>query len=511
VSRAYDPDFRVVMVNVEGGAAITHEYDDDGLLTRAGDLEATYTANGLPNEETLGTILTTQERNGFGELAHYTAARGATFLYNTGYTRDALGRIEELHETIAGVTRTVAYTYDPAGRLETVTVNDVLTEAYTYDANGNRTSGPQPGVTGVYDAQDRMLSYGNATYAYGVGGELATKTVGAATTTYDYDVAGNLLAVSLPDGRDIEYVVDGTNRRIGKKVDGVLVQGLVYQDRLRPAAELDGTGTVRSQFVYADGRTTPAYLVRGGQTYRVVADHVGSVRLVVDAATGAIAQRLDYDAWGRVTADTNPGFQPFGFAGGLYDPDTGLTRFGARDYDAATGRWTTKDPRGFAGGQTNLYAYVGGDPVNLGDPEGEAVPLLFYFFLGAFVGAIGGTVVLAPSMFRKLVERRNKIRWQKIKEDLAHLENRQRAFEKSLRRAPPDPCKNEGAPEPAPAAEPQPAAEAPREPLNLVFEAQEVEPPPQPAPPEPELAWTESPPPCPSPSITPPVRGTLCQ
>jgi RHS repeat-associated protein len=50
-----------------------------------------------------------------------------------------------------------------------------------------------------------------------------------------------------------------------------------------------------------------------------------------------------------VTADSNPGFQPFGFAGGLYDPDTGLVRFGARDYDAAAGRWTANDPRGLAG------------------------------------------------------------------------------------------------------------------------------------------------------------------
>ena len=35
--------------------------------------------------------------------------------------------------------------------------------------------------------------------------------------------------------------------------------------------------------------------------------------------------------------DTNPGFQPFGFAGGMYDAATGLVRFGARDYDAETG------------------------------------------------------------------------------------------------------------------------------------------------------------------------------
>ena len=34
----------------------------------------------------------------------------------------------------------------------------------------------------------------------------------------------------------------------------------------------------------------------------------------------------------------------FGFAGGIYDPDTELVRFGARDYDPRVGRWTTKDP-----------------------------------------------------------------------------------------------------------------------------------------------------------------------
>jgi len=65
-----------------------------------------------------------------------------------------------------------------------------------------------------------------------------------------------------------------------------------------------------------------------------------------------------------VTNDT------FGFAGGLYDADTGLVRFGARDYDPVVGRWTSKDPILFAGGQANLYVYVGGDPINFIDPSG---------------------------------------------------------------------------------------------------------------------------------------------
>jgi RHS repeat-associated protein len=91
---------------------------------------------------------------------------------------------------------------------------------------------------------------------------------------------------------------------------------------------------------------------------------------VVNAATGQVAERIDYDEFGNVIADTKPGFQPFGFAGGLYDQDTKLVHFSAREYDPSVGRWTTKDPTLFGGGDTNLYGYVIDDPVNLKDPSG---------------------------------------------------------------------------------------------------------------------------------------------
>ena len=74
--------------------------------------------------------------------------------------------------------------------------------------------------------------------------------------------------------------------------------------------------------------------------------------------------------------------QPFAFAGGLYDRHTGLVRFGARDYDPETGRWTAKDPIGFGGGDANLYGYVVGDPVNLVDPSGLAGFLKVHRVLG---------------------------------------------------------------------------------------------------------------------------------
>ncbi|MCC6559698.1 MAG: RHS repeat-associated core domain-containing protein [Polyangiaceae bacterium] len=88
--------------------------------------------------------------------------------------------------------------------------------------------------------------------------------------------------------------------------------------------------------------------------------------------------------------DTSPGFQPFGFAGGLYDPDTGLTRFGARDYDAETGRWTAKDPL-LLGPGTNVYVYATNDPVDLRDSNGR---LAFPWFLSPCSGALGAAAGL---------------------------------------------------------------------------------------------------------------------
>jgi RHS repeat-associated protein len=111
----------------------------------------------------------------------------------------------------------------------------------------------------------------------------------------------------------------------------------------------------------------PQYMVKGGVTYRIISDHLGSPRLVIDTSTNTIAQRMDYDEFGNVILDTNPGFQPFGFAGGIYDQHTRLTRFGARDYDAETGRWTAKDPVTFRGKDVNLYGYVFSDPINAVD------------------------------------------------------------------------------------------------------------------------------------------------
>ncbi len=375
VGVTYDNNFNVTSQTVNGGNKISFGYDNDGLLTNVGSMTLSYNPqNGLLTGTTLGNVTTSQTYSTFGELSSYTANYSSSPIFQTSYVRDSLGRITTLNETIQGVSKSMQYSYDPVGRLQNVWRNDTLVSTYRYDPNGNRIAHITPTSidSGTYDAQDRMLSVActrmlqssaGAQYVYGLNGDLQAKISGSDTTEYTYDALGNLTQVVMPNGDVIQYVIDGQNRRIAKKVNGKIVDRWIYSGQLSPVAELDSAGNVVAQFV-------GSYMIQGGTTYQLVTDHLGSVRLVVNISTGAIAERIDYDEFGNVAYDSNPGFQPYGFAGGLYDTETKLVRFGARDYDASTGRWTSKDPILFKGGVSNLYEYVVNDPVNRFDLSG---------------------------------------------------------------------------------------------------------------------------------------------
>ncbi len=373
VHAGYDSSYRVNSLTVASLPAISYTYDADGQLASAGNLVISRSLNsGLATETTLGAVVERYSYNEFAEPDNFLAEHNGTILFESDYVYDALGRVSQVTETIDNATHVFDYTYDLDGRLESVTQDGLLIESFAYDANGNRTlqSSPTVSVSSTYDDQDRLLTHGSTSFTYTDKGDLLTKSAPGGSTTYNYDVLGDLRSVTLPDSTTIEYIVDGENRRVGKKVNGTLVQGFLYKDGLNPIAELDDNNQIVSLFIYGTRPNVPDYMVRDGLTYRILSDLRGSPRLIVDIATGDVVARRDYNSFGNVLQDTNPGFQPFGFAGGLYDPDTGLTRFGARDYDAQVGRWTAKDPTLFHGGQPNFYVYAYNDPLNFYDLNG---------------------------------------------------------------------------------------------------------------------------------------------
>jgi YD repeat-containing protein len=265
----YDSDFRVSKIAVNGTDSVAFGYDKDNLLTSAGAMTLTRDPQ---NGRLVRTVLASDTsawayEDSTGAVSRYTAKHGTTTLFDVVYTRDSLDRIVQMVETMQGVTTTKAFTYDSVGRLDQVRVDGVLTSDYAYDANGNRTSlTTQSGtVGGMYDDQDRILTYAGASYSFTRNGELARKVRSSDTTRYSYDVLGNLTSVRLPTGTVVEYVVDARNRRIGKKVDGSLVQRFLYQSQVAPIVELDGNGQLRSRFVYGTRVNVPDYVVKDGR------------------------------------------------------------------------------------------------------------------------------------------------------------------------------------------------------------------------------------------------------
>jgi RHS repeat-associated protein len=339
--------------------------------------------NGAITSMTLGAITETYTYNGYGELATKTARAGSTILADftsdvpaSGQTRDSLGRVVQKSERVlSGAAVTTRHVYDPQGRLTDVLNGTTTLEHYGYGPNGNRTSAATPSGTismTEYDSQDRLKRYGSVIFDYTANGALRTRTESGTTTMYDYDVLGNLRSVVILTVTPItiEYLVDGLGRRVGKKVAGVVRKRWLYGDALKPVAELDGSGNLVSLFVYASNGIIPDFMVRGDKTYRIISDRLGSPRLVVNVNdVSDIPYRASYTAFGEATITGTADFIPFGFAGGLYDTDTKLVRFGARDYDPNVGRWVSKDPIRFDGG-VNLYVYVGNDPINRIDPSG---------------------------------------------------------------------------------------------------------------------------------------------
>ncbi len=404
VSRSLDSDHRLLTESVNGGNTITYAYDGDSLLTAAGDLTLSPDpVNGALTSTTLGEVSDARTYNQYGELATYTVNAAGNVVYQVTYDdwattkskpRDNLGRVRRKTESIFNAGSGALdvsvrdYVYDSGGRLWQVLDGNTsaVLEDYELDPNGNRTSATVNGATVnnmQVDAQDRLQTYGDATYTYTLQGQRRTKVAGGVTTTYDWDGYGNLVAVSWQNTR-IEYLYDAQQRRIGRKKwnTGTSPATLLderhwlYGDQLRIVAELDANNNITSRFVYGTRPNVPDYVIQDSVTYRVVTDQLGSVRLLVNTQDGTITQRTDYaDSFGNYTSSSSAPIVAFGFAGGMSDPDCGLTHFGARDYDGSTGTWLSKDARRFGGGDTNLSAYVAGDPLNWIDSSGRTFGL----------------------------------------------------------------------------------------------------------------------------------------
>ena len=380
----YNNDFRLNSFTYASQTE-SYTYDKDGLLIQSGDYTLTRDPqNGLTTGITDGTLNVEQTYNAFGELK---TQKSQNFKLKLKREEARIVKqdskivdyfVNKKGKTKKRVNRTILhYTYDNRDRLIEVREGKKaqnLVEQYSYDANGNRISATVYGetTTASYTLDDQLVVYGENSYKYDEDGYLVEKTTPNGTTTYNYGTLGELREVNTPT-QAITYKHNANNQRVAKLIDGQIVEKYLWADLTTLLAVYDDNDNLVQRFEYAEQRMPLSMTDTNGTKYYLHYDQVGTLKAVSDANHKNIKE-ISYDTYGNILSDSNTSFKvPFGFAGGLYDTDTKLTRFGHRDYDAYTGKWTAKDPIGFAGGDTNLYGYVLGDPVNFVDPEGLSI------------------------------------------------------------------------------------------------------------------------------------------
>ncbi|MGO4546233.1 S-layer homology domain-containing protein [Paenibacillus sp. 2TAB23] len=348
-------------------------FDRDNRMTRFGAFEFNRSGPG----RTIGSISDGKlnSKLGYDEIGrrvNQTTELDGDEVHRIEYTYDKRGLVTD--KTITSTEGQVKehYEFDRDGQLISTTrygadgKQDI--ETYEYDVNKNRISRQVNGVKDIsmydkfdqlkkvgetsylFDADGFLKQRGNDLFRYGIRGELLEATVIGATYKYTYDAIGRRTARQDESGGKFQYLYGHPHS----------LQMLT--------TSIDPNG-VMTQYDY-DENGLLLGLERAGVRYYVITDGVGTPQLVLDT-DGKAVKKLRYDSYGLLLDDSNPAFElVIGFAGGIGDGATGLTRFGARDYDAFSGRWTARDPILHDSGQANLYAYVNNNPVLLRDPCG---------------------------------------------------------------------------------------------------------------------------------------------
>ena len=217
-------------------------------------------------------------------------------------------------------------------------------------------------------------------------------------TSYTYDRENRLIEAELPDSTTIEYEYGPEGERL-KRYDGTDTIYYVY-DGEDVLMELDGSGTVEARYTHVPADAVgggscescgggsgsvwaidyPLMMRRDSENYFYMKDKLGSVVGLLDDEENVVAS-YEYDAFGSIVGETSSVWNPYRFTAREWDPDTGLYYYRARTYKPDTGRFMQQDPEGMVDG-TNMFVYVGNDPVNNVDPYGKRSVHSTFFALG---------------------------------------------------------------------------------------------------------------------------------
>ncbi|MCK9274061.1 MAG: hypothetical protein M0P57_03120 [Syntrophales bacterium] len=421
IAFTYTPGGKLDTITYPDASAVSFSYDILGNLTGMSDHIWT-THYGYDNANRLTSIT---DPRGFAIGIDYDEAGNITGITYPGgrkveYTHDALNRLTAVH--ICWLNKTACYTYNEAGLLSGLDhfngtwtsygydnagrmtdlqnrkgdLSAVSTYHYTLDGSGNRThiehTEPQtPSLQAnseqytYNEKKTRLLSAGTTPFGYDDEGQMISK----GGTAYNFDYEHRLTDT---DGGAFRYSYDGTGRRL-EAIRSTEATRYIYDASGNLLAEADGNNTITRYYIHGLGllaMATPA-----GELYCYHFNATGSTIAVTDDNQNTV-NRYSYTPFGEIIEEQETIPQPFKYIGrhGVMHEPNGLYYMRARYYDPATGRFISEDPIGFEGGDVNLYAYTGNNPVNLTDPFGLWTLSLGITTSGGLgIGGGGGTFV----------------------------------------------------------------------------------------------------------------------
>jgi RHS repeat-associated protein len=360
------------------------------------------------------------------KLTRYADASGTEFVANSFLSYDDIGRLKQLTHTMDATapasgwgTNPLAgyqYTYDAASRIASInSFADGLTnytldntnqltaadhtgqtdESYSYDANGNRT------MAGYSTGSNNQLSSdGTYNYTYDDEGNRLTKTKIATgeKEEYTWDHRNRLVKITFKNSggtvtKTVDHSYDVFNQWIRRSVDadgpgpGAATDTFFSHENGQVNLQFDGSAASNLSHRYLWGRAVDQLLAdeavtslsAPGSVQYPLGDHLGTLRDLASHNSITHVTSIDnhrrYDDYGNLVSESNAAIdQLFGYTGRAFDESTVLQNNLNRWYDSKTGRWTSEDPIGFAGRDTNLSRYVSNSPTMYNDPSGLEIP-----------------------------------------------------------------------------------------------------------------------------------------
>ena len=412
----YDAVSRVSQISYPSGLTVQYSYNAIGYRTQ------------LSNVATSEVYWTANARDAELRLTDETAGNGVE---TSNFFDPLMGRLTAIQSGAGAAVQKFDYTYDVLGKLMSRSdTNSSLTESFTYD-DLNRLTSATVGVdiakNFAYDTIGNILTKSDVgTYTYPAAGQPFPHAVSSISgsvinTTFSYDANGNLtsgngLSLTYASFNKPETITRGsalisfahdTEHQRFKQISSA-GETLYLADAGVMAERLAGSGGVTqwTNYLFAGSEMIGMRVDRSDATTYTRyfhKDHLGSIATITDE-TGAVVERLSYDAWGKrrfpngqddptgsISSQTTRGF-----TGQEELADVGLVHMNGRVYDPLLGRFGTPDPtteNPFSTQGWNRYSYVGNSPLNFTDPSG-------YCFAGCFwqapFKALGGLLRRIP-------------------------------------------------------------------------------------------------------------------